>query len=255
MSTSESNLWTRRRLLQVIPAALASAMIANGHRTFASYPTSTSAFSSFLDVAASAGLTQTMFYGEAHKATYIIEIMGAGCAFFDYDNDGWMDIFILGGRLLDAVPAGASNRLYRNNRNGTFTDVTQKAGLMDAGWANGVCVGDFDNDGNEDLFVTYFGQNRLYHNNGDGTFTDVTAKAGLLSPNTRFSTGCTFVDYNRDGRLDLFVSNYVDFDLSKAPRPSLNVPNCNYEGVPINCGPNGFGHQSPVSQQRGRNVH
>ena len=241
MSTWESNLWTRRRLLQVIPAALASAMIANGHRTFASYPTSTSAFSSFLDVAASAGLTQTMFYGEAHKATYIIEIMGAGCAFFDYDNDGWMDIFILGGRLLDAVPAGASNRLYRNNRNGTFTDVTQKAGLMDAGWANGVCVGDFDNDGNEDLFVTYFGQNRLYHNNGDGTFTDVTAKAGLLSPNTRFSTGCTFVDYNRDGRLDLFVSNYVDFDLSKAPRPSLNVPNCNYEGVPINCGPNGFG--------------
>ena len=241
MSTPKSNLWTRRRMLRVIPAAVASAMVADGPRALASYPISTPAFSSFIDVAASAGLTQTMFYGEAHKATYIIEIMGGGCAFFDYDNDGWMDIFILGGRRLDAVPAGASNRLYRNNRDGTFTDVTQKAGLMDVGWANGVCVGDFDNDGNEDLFVTYFGQNRLYRNNGDGTFADVTTKAGLLAPHTRFSTGCTFVDYNRDGHLDLFVSSYVDFDLSTAPRPSLNVPNCNYEGVPINCGPNGFG--------------
>jgi enediyne biosynthesis protein E4 len=241
MSTTKSNLWTRRRLLQGIPAALASALVVDGPRVFAPRPVSAPVFSSFVDVAASAGLSQTMFYGEAHTATYIIEIMGAGCAFFDYDNDGWMDIFLLGGRQLGGIPTGASNRLYRNNRDGTFTDVTQKAGLMDAGWANGVCVGDFDNDGNEDLFVTYFGQNRLYRNNGDGTFADVTAKAGLLSPRARFSTGCTFVDYNRDGYLDLFVSNYVDFDLSTAPRPSLNVPNCNYEGVPINCGPNGFG--------------
>src|SRR5882762_529772 len=132
MSTPKSNLWTRRRMLRVFPAALASVMGANWPRALAP------PFSSFVDVAASAGLTQTMFYGEAHKATYIIEIMGGGCAFFDYDNDGWMDIFILGGRRWDAVPAGASNRLYRNNRDGTFTDVTQKAGLMDAGWANGV---------------------------------------------------------------------------------------------------------------------
>src|SRR5205814_10493757 len=110
-------------------------------------------------------------------------------------------------------PAGASNRLYRNNRDGTFTDVTQKAGLMDAGWANGVCVGDFDNDGNEDLFVTYFGQNRLYHNNGDGTFTDGTDKAGLLSPNTRLRPGCIVVDYNRHGRHDLFCFVYSYLDL------------------------------------------
>jgi hypothetical protein len=147
--------------------------------------------------------------------------MGGGCAFFDYDNDGWMDIFILGGRHLEAVPPGASNRLYHNNRDGTFTDVTDKAGLRDAGWANGICVGDYDNDGFEDLFLTYFGQNRLYHNRGDGTFADVTEKSGLFDPQTRFNSGCTFLDYNRDGHLDLFVSNYVEFDMAHAPRPSL----------------------------------
>ncbi|HEX2662315.1 MAG TPA: CRTAC1 family protein [Candidatus Acidoferrum sp.] len=228
-------------MLRSIPAALASALASDGLSASFPLPNSTATFSRFVDVAAGAGLTQNVFYGETDKVTYIIEIMGAGCAFFDYDNDGWMDIFILGGRRLDGVPPGASSRLYRNNRDGTFTDVTQKAGLPDAGWANGICVGDFDNDGNEDLFVTYFGKSRLYRNNGDGTFTDVTTKAGLPAAHTCFHTGCTFVDYNRDGYLDLFVSSYVDFDLSTAPRPSLDVPNCNYEGVPINCGPNGFG--------------
>ncbi len=109
--------------------------------------------------------------------------------------------------------------------------------MIDAGWAIGVCVGDYNNDGFEDLFLTYYGQNRLYRNNGDGTFTDVTAKAGLLHPRTRFGSGCTFVDYNRDGLLDLFVSNYVEIDLATAPKPSLDMPNCNYEGVPVNCGP------------------
>ena len=155
-------------------------------------------FSRLVDVAAAAGLTATMFYGEATHATYVTEIMGGGCAFFDYDNDGWMDIFILGGRRLESVPLGASNRLYKNNRDGTFTDVTAKSGLSDAGWATGVCVGDYNNDGHEDLFVTYYGQNRLYRNNGDGTFTDVTEKAGLLQPHLRFGSGCTFVDYNRE---------------------------------------------------------
>jgi len=144
-------------------------------------------------------------YGEPDSFTYIVESMATGCAFFDYDNDGWMDIFILGGRRLKDTPPGASNRLYRNNRDGTFTDVTAKAGLLDTDWAQGVCVGDYNNDGFEDLFLTYYGQNRLYRNNGDGTFTDVTSKAGLLYPATRYSTGCTFVDYNRDGLLDLFV--------------------------------------------------
>ena len=197
-------------------------------------------FSTFTNVAQSAGLAATMYYGIPEAVTYIVEEMGGGCAFFDYDNDGWMDIFILGGRRLEDIPAGASNRLYKNNRDGTFTDVTRQAGLWDAGWAVGVCVGDYNNDGLEDLFVTYYGQNKLYHNNGDGTFTDVTAKAGLLHDGIRFSSGCTFIDYNRDGLLDLFVSNYVDIDLAHAARPSLAIPGCNYEGVPVACGPKGL---------------
>jgi hypothetical protein len=166
--------------------------------------------------------------------------MGPGCAFFDYDNDGWIDILALNGRRLDGTPAETSNRLYHNNRDGTFTDVTVKAGLFDSGWANGVCIGDYDNDGFEDIFITYYGQNRLYHNQGDGTFADVTEKSGLIHPTDRYGAGCTFVDYNRDGLLDLFVSNYVQFDLRNAPLPSLKNPSCNYEGVPVNCGPTGF---------------
>jgi hypothetical protein len=181
-----------------------------------------------------------MYYGIPEAVTYIVEEMGGGCAFFDYDNDGWMDIFILGGRRLEDIPAGASNRLYKNNRDGTFTDVTRQAGLWDAGWAVGVCVGDYNNDGFEDLFVTYYGQNKLYRNNGNGTFSDVTAKAGLLHEGTRFGSGCTFVDYNRDGLLDLFVANYVDVDLAHTPKPSLSIPNCNYEGAAVACGPKGL---------------
>jgi hypothetical protein len=232
--------WTRRRLLQTVPAALASAFVRAGWCAIPGTAKNPPPFSRFVDVAARAGLTQTMFYGEGTSATYVTEIMGGGCAFFDYDNDGWMDIFILGGRRLESVPHGASNRLYKNNRDGTFTDVTEKAGLLDAGWAVGVCVGDYNNDGFEDLFLTYFGQNRLYRNNGDGTFADVTEKAGLVYPHTRFGSGCTFVDYNRDGLLDLFVSNYCDIDLAHAPRPNLQMPNCQYEGVPVNCGPSGL---------------
>jgi enediyne biosynthesis protein E4 len=197
-------------------------------------------FSQFTDVAQSAGLTAKMPYGVPTAVTYIIEEMGGGCAFFDYDNDGWMDIFILGGRTLEGIPEGASNRLYKNNRDGTFKDVTKEAGLWDAGWAVGVCVGDYNNDGFEDLFVTYYGQNKLYRNNGNGTFTDVTEKANLLHERIYFGAGCTFFDYNRDGFLDLFVSNYVEIDMAHALKPSLDVPNCNYEGVPVACGPRGL---------------
>jgi hypothetical protein len=235
-----STPWSRRRFLGVAPAVLASAYIEESLATDISINKNPVPFSRFVDVAAAAGLTATMFYGETTHATYVTEIMGAGCAFFDYDNDGWMDIFVLGGRRLDSVPPGASNRLYKNHRDGTFTDVTAKSGLSDAGWATGVCVGDYNNDGHEDLFVTYYGQNRLYRNNGDGTFTDVTEKAGLLQPHLRFGSGCTFVDYNRDGWLDLFVANYADIDLANAPKPSLQMANCNYEGVPVNCGPSGL---------------
>jgi hypothetical protein len=240
MTTAKSGDWTRRRLLCAAPAALAPALVSPGLMAMLPAPSPAPPFSKFVDVAKTAGLTETMAYGGTTNVTYILESMGAGCAFFDYDNDGWLDIFILGGRKLEGVPPGASNRLYRNNRDGTFKDVTAKAGLMDAGWATGVCVGDYNNDGHEDLFVTYYGQNKLYRNNGDGTFTDVTAKAGLVHPGTRFGTGCTFVDYNRDGLLDLFVANYVEFDLQHAPLPSLATPNCNQEGVAVQCGPRGL---------------
>ena len=193
----------------------------------------------FTDIAAAAGLTSPVIYGNPANNDYIIEATGCGCAFFDYDNDGWMDIFLLSGTRLEGPPEGATNRLYKNNRDGTFVDVTEKAGLHDLGWACGVCVGDYNNDGNEDLFVTYYGQNKLYRNNGDGTFTDVTKEAGLLGDTTRWGAGCTFVDYNRDGHLDLFVSNYLQFDVKRVPKPGENV-NCTWKGIPVECGPRGL---------------
>lgn len=238
--------WTRRNLLRTVPALCASALlrrILSGEQVPAAVKPNESAakpFSKFIDVAKAAGLTATMYYGVPEAVTYIVEEMGGGCAFFDYDNDGWMDIFIVGGRTLEGIPEGASNRLYKNNRDGTFKDVTKDAGLWDAGWGVGVCVGDYNNDGHEDLFITYYGQNKLYRNNGNGTFTDVTKEANLLHEGTRFGAGCTFIDYNRDGLLDLFVSNYVEIDLAHAPKPSLDILNCNYEGVPVACGPKGL---------------
>ena len=193
----------------------------------------------FTDVAAEAGLRAPVIYGgESHKQ-YILETVGCGAAFFDYDNDGWLDIFLLSGTRLEGAPAGATNRLYKNNRDGTFTDVTEKSGLVRTGWASAVAVGDFNNDGFEDLFITYWGQNALYRNNGDGTFTDVTGAAGLLHSRTRWGSGCTFLDYNRDGLLDLCVAAYVEFDLKSAPTPGA-TGNCNWKGVPVNCGPRGF---------------
>ena len=192
----------------------------------------------FTDVAEQAGLRTPIIYGYPDHCDYILETMGAGIAFLDYDNDGWLDIFELSGTRMDAAPPGATNRLYRNNRNGTFTDVTEKAGLHRLGWAFGVTVGDYNNDGFEDLFVTYWGQNVLYRNNGDGTFTDVTKEAGLLCP-ARWGSGCTWVDYDRDGRLDLFVSNYLKFDPKRIPKTGENAL-CNWKGVPVNCGPRGL---------------
>ncbi|HMD38607.1 MAG TPA: CRTAC1 family protein [Candidatus Acidoferrum sp.] len=193
----------------------------------------------FTDVAKEAGLVLPIVYGDADHKDYILETVGCGCAFFDFDNDGWMDIFLLSGTSMSGPPPGASNRLYKNNRDGTFRDVTEQAGLKFTGWASGVCVGDYNNDGWEDLFCTFYGQNKLYRNNGDGTFTDVTKSAGLENAKTRWGAGCTFVDYNRDGLLDLFVSNYVQFDPARIPKPGQNSY-CNWKGVPVNCGPRGL---------------
>jgi enediyne biosynthesis protein E4 len=194
----------------------------------------------FLDIAEAAGLRVPTIYGGLENKKYILEANGCGCAFIDYDNDGWMDIFLLAGTRLEGAPPEATNRLYKNNRDGTFTDVTDKAGLRAAGWANGVCIADYNNDGFEDIFCTYFGQNRLYRNNGDGTFTDVTKAAGLLEDGpARWGAGCAFVDYNRDGHLDLFVSNYIRFSFEHAPVPGESST-CNWKGIPVNCGPRGL---------------
>jgi enediyne biosynthesis protein E4 len=194
----------------------------------------------FVDVAGAAGLVAPVIYGSPDHDDYILEVTGCGCAFFDYDNDGWMDVFLLSGTRLDGPPPGTTNRLYHNNRDGTFTEVTRKAGLERAGWASSVCVGDYNNDGFEDLFCTCYGQNTLYRNNGDGTFTDVTKQAGLWNDGpTRWGAGCTFIDYNRDGHLDLFVSNYMQFDFAHIPKPGHDV-NCNWKGIPVECGPRGL---------------
>lgn len=240
MTNRCSSWWSRRHFLKA--GVMSAAPLLGPHLLSGLQPTSSllPAFSRFTDIAAHAGLTQPIVYGTPGEVTYIVESMGGGCAFFDYDNDGWIDIFIVGGRTLQGTPPGSGNRLYRNNRDGTFTDVTVKAGLSDPGWANGVCVGDYNNDGFEDLFVTYYGQNRLYRNNGDGTFTDVTSQAGLLHSGNRFGTGCTFLDYNRDGHLDLFVANYVEFDVASTPRPNAQVATCSYQGVAVYCGPRGL---------------
>ena len=193
----------------------------------------------FTDVGRQAGLNEIVVCGHVDRCDYIIETMSCGAAFIDFDNDGWIDIFILSGSRYGDPPANASNRLYKNNRDGTFTDVTKKAGLFRTGYAYGVTVGDYNNDGFEDLFVTYWGRNVLYRNNGDGTFTDVTKEAGLLEAGQRFGSGCAFLDYDRDGNLDLFVSNYLVFDPKAIPRPTESGA-CNYLGVPVNCGPRGL---------------
>jgi hypothetical protein len=193
----------------------------------------------FVNVAQSAGLRAPVIYGSATHTDYILESMGCGAAFLDYDNDGWQDVLLLTGRRFQATPEGTTIRLYHNNRDGTFSDVTAKSGLGRSVWAAGVTVGDYDNDGFDDIFVTCWGQNLLFHNNGNGTFTDVAEKAGLLHPGSRYATGCTWLDYDRDGRLDLFVSHYVAFDPDKIP-PRGKDPNCSYTGVPVFCGPAGL---------------
>ena len=189
----------------------------------------------FTDVAHQAGLTAPSVYGSIDTKRNILEAVGCGIAFFDYDHDGWLDILVLGGTRFGTTPVGAGNRLYKNNRDGTFLDVTAKSGLARPGWVSGVAIGDYNNDGLDDLFLTYYDRNVLFRNNGDGSFTDVTREAGLTLPGPQWSTGCTFVDYDRDGHLDLFFTTYVDLDTgAKIP------PTCDWKGISVHCGPRGL---------------
>ena len=198
------------------------------------------AVANFTDVAEKAGVTAQNVFGGIDTKKYIIETTGNGVAIFDYDNDGWPDIFLVNGTKLEGFAEGKAptNRLYRNNHDGTFTDVTAKAGLTATGWGQGVCVGDYDNDGWEDLYITYYGKNRLYHND-HGVFTDVGSNGGVAGSGKAWGTGCAFVDYDRDSHLDLVVANYVDFDLATAPAPG-DRPTCIWKGVPVMCGPRGL---------------
>jgi hypothetical protein len=208
------------------------------------YPASTAhaAPAWFVNVAPQAGLTMQNVNGDTRTKTYIIETTGSGVAILDYDRDGWRDIFILNGTTLDGEPKPATpptSHLYHNNHDGTFTDVTAGSGLDKPGWAQGVCVGDYDNDGAEDLYVTYYGKNRLYHNEGHGHFKDVAEQEGVAGDGTTWGTGCSFVDYDRDGKLDLMVANYVQFDIKTIPKPGEGLM-CVWKGVPVMCGPRGL---------------
>ncbi len=196
----------------------------------------------FEDVASQAGLNLPNVWGGVDHKRSIIEAKGSGLAFFDYDNDGWLDIYLTNGDRLDAHwPAGKAptSHLYKNNRDGTFTDVTEKSGLGITGWQTGVCVGDYNNDGWDDLFCCFWGHNILFHNNGNGTFTDVTRKAGLYQEQVRWGAGPTFLDYDRDGFLDLFVCNYLKLDPATIPAAN-STSYCQWKGVPVLCGPRGL---------------
>ena len=192
-----------------------------------------------VDVAGPAGITVRNVNGGIESKRYIIEATGSGVAIIDYDRDGWPDIFLVNGKSLNDPKDTATSHLFHNNHDGTFTDVTKKAGLEFNGWGQGVCVGDYDNDGWDDLYVTGYGKNRLYHNQGDGTFREVAEQAGVAGTGKEWGTGCAFVDYDRDGKLDLAVANYVHFDLAHTPAPG-EAAGCIWKGVPVMCGPRGL---------------
>jgi hypothetical protein len=201
----------------------------------------------FEDVAVKAGIDVLNVNGDAVSKYYILEATGSGVAIFDYDNDGWPDIFLVNGTYLQRSPEShkivptfpPTSHLLHNNRDGTFTDVTAKAGLADSGWGQGVCVGDYDNDGYDDLYVTSYGKNRLYHNQRNGTFREVAEQAGVAGSGKEWGTGCAFIDYDRDGKLDLAVADYVHFDVKSVPPPG-DGPSCLWKGTPVMCGPRGL---------------
>ena len=202
----------------------------------------------FTDIAEQAGLRQPTVYGGVETKRFILETNGCGTGLVDYDRDGWIDALLLNGTRLEpgtrrevSWPATERprTRLYRNRHDGTFEDVTARVGLDRVGWASSVCAGDYDSDGWLDLFITYYGHNVLYRNAGGMRFEEVTRRAGLARPEDRWGAGCSFLDADRDGDLDLFVANYLRFDVASAPEPGQG-PNCVWKGVPVNCGPKGL---------------
>jgi hypothetical protein len=198
----------------------------------------------FQDIAAAAGLTKWHHGTAAQDKHLILEEKGPGVCLLDYDNDGWLDIYLVNGSNYEALDGKAPTphaALFHNNHDGTFTDVTEKAGVANDRWGFGCVVGDYDNDGWPDLYVSNFGKNRLYRNNHDGTFTDVGEQAGVTVG--AWSTGATFGDYDGDGNLDLFVAGYLQIDLAHPPTPGskeVNYAFCQYRGVKVFCGPRGM---------------
>ena len=199
----------------------------------------------FTDISRQAGLTAPSIYGGESSVDYLVETSSGGVAFIDYDRDGWIDIFVTTGSRFGQELREATQRLYRNKHDGTFEDVTGKAGLRRGGWQSGVAVADYDADGYDDLLVTSWGRITLWRNRGDGTFQDVSDKTGLSSAGSRWWSGATFIDYDRDGDLDLFIAVYIDnYDVARIPKPGAN-PNCNWKGVPVACGPRGLQTATP----------
>lgn len=244
MTNFLSQRHSRFKLL-IFPALAGGLLLAQGVATRNTTAEKRAAFSgkpwpvTFTDQTVAAGLKTPIIAGGERSKRYIIEANGTGVALLDYDNDGWLDLFLVNGSRVEAAPLDATNRLYRNTRDGKFTDVTAAAGVNHRGWGNGVCAGDYDNDGFTDLYVAYWGPNRLYRNTGKGGFTDVAKSAGVAGPDQEWSSGCTFIDYDRDGKLDLFVTSYQQFDLAKAPLPGKGA-NCEWKGMPVFCGPRGL---------------
>ena len=196
---------------------------------------------SFKDVAQEMGLDLEFTYGGTDAKRYIIESNGSGVAFLDYDGDSRLDAFLVNGSQLEGFPDGEapSNRLYRNVGEAGFEDATASSGLSRSGWGSAVCAGDFDNSGTTDLFVAYWGADALYRNNGDGTFSEIAGAAAVAGAEQQWSSGCTFVDYDRDGLLDLLVTQYQQFDPKTAPPPG-KTSNCEWKGMPVYCGPRGL---------------